>query len=198
MEVLKSKRILALVGLICLFLGVVMPYFQISIFGYSYEIKLLNFWEGKVMLVLIAANVIFIFRDYIKKYVPQLFNTSLGSKIQNASPKLAIIPTIGVAVFAVWLFISLDVDTTYLKHGLGFWCLWIGVICLVGHTFLYKKDLNTNQSPINYSQMQSSQPTQTNYFQSQSNGEQNIKFCPGCGNKCNLNANRCFMCGRKF
>lgn len=198
MEVLKSKRILALVGLICLFLGVVMPYFQISIFGYSYEIKLLNFWEGKVMLVLITANVIFIFRDYIEKYVPQLFNTSLGSKIQNASPKLAIIPTIGVAVFAVWLFISLDVDTTYLKHGLGFWCLWIGVICLVGHTLLYKKDLNINQLPINYSQMQPSQPTQTNYFQSQSNGEQNIKFCPGCGNKCNLNADRCFMCGRKF
>ena len=198
MEVLKSKRILALVGLICLFLGVVMPYFQISIFGYSYEIKLLNFWEGKVMLVLITANVIFIFRDYIEKYVPQLFNTSLGSKIQNASPKLALIPTIGVAVFAVWLFISLDVDTTYLKHGLGFWCLWIGVICLVGHTLLYKKDLNINQLPINYSQMQPSQPTQTNYFQSQSNGEQNIKFCPGCGNKCNLNADRCFMCGRKF
>ena len=198
MEVLKSKRILALVGLICLFLGVVMPYFQISIFGYSYEIKLLNFWEGKVMLVLITANVIFIFRDYIEKYVPQLFNTSLGSKIQNASPKLAIIPTIGVAVFAVWLFISLDVDTTYLKHGLGFWCLWIGVICLVGHTLLYKKDLNINQLPINYSHMQPSQPTQTNYFQSQSNGEQNIKFCPGCGNKCNLNADRCFMCGRKF
>lgn len=185
MKVLKNKRILAFAGLICLFLGVVMPYFKVSIFGYSYEIKLWGFWEGKVMMSLIVANVLFIFKDYIERYVPQLFNTSLGSKVQNASQKWAIIPTVGVATFAVWLYIRLDVDTTYLKHGLGFWSLWIGIICLIGHAILYKKNLNVNRS-------------QTNYSQPQSNVEQSVKFCPGCGNKCDLNVDRCFMCGRQF
>lgn len=198
MEILKNKRVLALIGLICLFLGVIMPYFQVSIFGYTYEIKLWGYWEGKVMLILIIANVMFIFKDYIEKYVPQLFNTGLGSKIQNASPKLAIIPTIGVAAFAIWLYISLDIDTTYLEHGLGFWCLWIGVICLVGHTIFYKKDSSINSSAINYSQVTPAPQSQANYFQPSSNVEQNVKFCPSCGNKCNANADRCFMCGRQF
>ncbi len=198
MEILKNKRVLALIGLICLFLGIIMPYFQVSIFGYTYEIKLWGYWEGKVMLILIIANVMFIFKDYIEKYVPQLFNTDLGSKIQNANPKLAIIPTIGVAAFAIWLYISLDIDTTYLEHGFGFWCLWIGVICLVGHTIFYKKDSSINSSAINYSQVTPSPQSQTNYFQPSSNVEQNVKFCPSCGNKCNSNADRCFMCGRQF
>lgn len=25
-----------------------------------------------------------------------------------------------------------------------------------------------------------------------------IKFYPSCGNKCDINTNKCFMCGRQF
>lgn len=158
-------------------------------------------------MVLILSNILFIFKDYVEKYVPQLFNTNLGSKIQNANPKFAIVPTIGVAAFAVWLYLRLDVDTTYLKHGLGFWSLWAGVVCMLGHTFLYKKNLVSTSNNNTYSQSMQ-QPSynqaQQNYNQTSYNQQsmqqpqQNVKFCPGCGNKCDANADRCFMCGRQF
>lgn len=139
MEKIKNTRILSMIGLLCLFLGVILPYFTFSFLGIKQSIALWSYWEGKVMMILIVANVLFIFKDYVEKYVPQLLNSTIGKKIQNANPKLAIIPTILVAVFAVYLYTKTDIDSNYIKHGLGFWSLWIGVICLVAHTFLYKK-----------------------------------------------------------
>lgn len=140
MEKIKNTRILSAVGLVCLFLGVILPYFTFSFLGYKYEIKLWGYWEGKVMMILILANVLFIFKDYVEKYVPQLFNSEIGTKIKEANSKFAIIPTILVAAFAIYLYAKLDVDTTYLKYGIGFYSLWVGVACLVVHTFLYKKN----------------------------------------------------------
>lgn len=204
MEKLKSTRILSAIGLVCLFLGVVLPYFKFSFLGYTQEIKLWGYWEGKIMMALIVANILFIFKDYVEKYAPQLFNSNLGSKIQNANEKFAIVPTIGVAAFAIWLYIRLDIDTTYLKHGLGFWTLWIGVIFLVAHTFIYKKgsvsnpisqQVNYNQSQQNVNMMNNGQPTQQPM---NNNVNSNVKYCPGCGNQCVSNADRCFMCGRTF
>lgn len=205
MEVIRNKRILALVGIVGLILGCFLPYYTFSFFGYTQSISLLGYWEGKIVLLLTLANALFIFQDFIEKYVPQLFDTNLGIKIKNANPKMAILPTIGIAVFAVWLYIRLDVDTTYLKHGLGFWCLWIGVICLIGHTFLYK-NANVNQSQINYSQINQSNDSQV---QSQSSIQQvqqsmqpeidsNKKICPHCRNQVDVNAENCFLCGNKF
>lgn len=100
----------------------------------------------------------------------KMFDSGIGSKIQNANDKFVIVPTILVAGFAVWLYVKLDVDTTYLKHGLVFWSLWVGVICLVAHTFIYKKDsvssnqkfqqVNCNQPQQNISMVSSQQPIQ--------------------------------------
>lgn len=201
MEKLKSTRILSAIGLVCLFFGVILPYFKATFFGYTHEIKLWGYWEGKIMMALIVANILFIFKDYVEKYVPQLFNSNLGRKIQNASEKYAIIPTIGVAAFAIWLYIRLDIDTTYLKHGLGFWTLWIGVICLVAHTFLYKKENENHQvsQQVHYSESQPSTSVINNEQQFMNdNIHSNVKRCPGCGNQCDSNAVQCFMCGRMF
>ena len=168
MEKLKNTRILAAVGIVCLFLSVTcFPYLKFSMFGYSTSIKLWGYWEGKVIMVLIVANLLFIFRDYVEKYVPKMFDTRIGEKIKNANSKYSIIPTIGIVIFVIWLYNELDVDTSYLKYGLGFYFLWLGVICLVGHTFLYKKELpKSNSSQVlqentyntNYTGVQ---PTQT-------------------------------------
>ena len=168
MEKLKNTRILAAVGIVCLFLSVTcLPYLNFSMFGYSTSIKLWGYWEGKVIMVLIVANLLFIFRDYVEKYVPKMFDTRIGEKIKNANSKYSIIPTIGIVIFVIWLYNELDVDTSYLKYGLGFYFLWLGVICLVGHTFLYKKELpKSNSSQVlqentyntNYTGVQ---PTQT-------------------------------------
>lgn len=74
MEAIKNKRILALVGIICLFIGTITPYFKVSLLGYSYSISLWKYWEGKVIVALIIANTMFIFKDYLQKYVPQVFD----------------------------------------------------------------------------------------------------------------------------
>lgn len=165
MDKLKNTRILGLVGIVGLFLGIVMPYLTFSFLGYTQSISLWGYWEGKVMMVLTIANGLFIFKDYVQKYVPKLFETPLGQKIENANPKMALIPTILVVVFAIYLYTTLDVDTNYLKYGLGFWTLWIGVVALVAHSILYKgNDVQINQ-PV---QPQMSEPVQQPQAQSQS------------------------------
>lgn len=141
MEVIKNKRILALVGIGGLLLGCFLPYYTVSIFGYTQSVSLWGYWEGKIVLLLTLANALFIFQDYIEKYVPQLLNNWVGDLVQKGkNPKFAIIPTILVAVFAISLIIRLDVDSEYIKYGLGFWVLWIGIISLIGHAIFYKNE----------------------------------------------------------
>lgn len=194
MEVIKNKRILALVGIAGLILGCFLPYYTISLFGYTQSISLWGYWEGKIVLVLTLANALFIFQDFIEKYVPQLFNNWVGNLVQKAkNPKFALVPTILVAVFAISLIIRLDVDSDYIKYGLGFWVLWIGIIALIGHAIFYKKQnvqSVQSQQSVNYQQVQ--QPMQ------QPQIDPTKKFCPHCRNQVDANAETCFMCGNKF
>jgi len=205
MEKLRNTRILALVGIIALVLGTIMPYITVSVFGYSDSISLWGYWEGKLIVVLAVANLLFIFKDFVEKYIPQLFNTTLGRKIKNLNnPKFSLIPTVLVAVFAIYLYNKLDLDaiSKYLKYGLGFWSLWIGVISLVAHAILYKYPVaniqqNTQQQPMNYNYNQ--QSTQQQPMQQDNNIPQTgVKICPACGNKCDANTNKCFMCGNQI
>ena len=200
MEVIKNKRILALVGIAGLILGCFLPYYTFSLFGYTQSISLWGYWEGKIILVLTLANALFIFQDYIEKYIPQLFNNWIGNIVQTAkNPKLALVPTILVAVFAISLIIRLDVDSKYIKYGLGFWVLWIGIIALIGHAIFYKKqNVKSAQQVANYQPMQQSmqQPVQQPTQQSQIDPTK--KFCPHCRNQVDVNAETCFMCGNKF
>lgn len=190
MEVIKNKRILALVGIIGLILGSFLPYYKISFLGISKTIALWGYLEGKVIFILTLANALFIFQDYIEKYVPQLFNNWVGNIVQKAkNPKLSIVPTILAALFVISLIIRIDIDTNYVKYGLGFWVLWIGIISLIGHSIFYKKEevqtVEQSQQPINYQQVEPQiDPTK--------------KVCPQCRTQVDLNTDTCFMCGNKF
>ena len=193
MEIIKNKRILALVGIIGLILGCFLPYYTVSLFGYSESISLWGYWEGKIILILTLANALFIFQDFIEKYIPRLFNNWIGNLVQKSkNPKYALVPTILVAVFAFSLIIRLDIDTDYVDHGLGFWVLWIGIISLIGHAIFYKKQGMQSvqqEQTVNYQQTQ--QP-----IQSQTEIER--KFCPNCGNQITSNTDSCTICGNKF
>jgi len=106
------------------------------------------------MMALTIANLLFIFKDVVKKYAPQLYASNIGQKIENANPKFSIVPTILVVAFTIYLTVRLDVDTTYIKHSTGFYALWLGIICLGAHSFLYKKsDTEGYQIPQNNSYM---------------------------------------------
>jgi hypothetical protein len=86
MEYIKNKRILALIGLISLFVGCVTPYVKfeapaiLMMRAQSYEVVLSDGWEGRVIIGLTLINALFIFKDYAEKYIPQIFNSKIGEK----------------------------------------------------------------------------------------------------------------------
>lgn len=218
MEKLKNKRILALVGIIGLIFGIMMPYFKVSVYGYTKTISLWGYWEGKVIFILTIAIGLIIFRDIVEKYAPQLFNNSVGKFVEKIdNPKYALIPTILVACYAIYLITKVDVSSQFVKYGLGFYVLWIGIISLFGHAFLYKKqNINTQynqtsngEQQIRYSQTSQPQNNQINNSQQQMGYNQinqtvqpqfnsTKKYCSNCGNQVSENASNCFMCGNKL
>ncbi len=136
-EKMKNTRILAIVGIAGLILGTIFPYVSYSFFGSSLSISLWDYWQGKVVLVLAIANLLFIFRDVVEKYIPSLFNTDIGKKIADMNnSKGSLVPTILAVIFVLYLQIRLDVD--FDNYSLGFYLLWIGVIALVAYAFLHK------------------------------------------------------------
>lgn len=189
MKTFKNTRILAFCGLCCLFLAEMLPYLTFSFWGYFQQIKLWNYFEGKAMMFLILLDAVFIFHDYIEKYIPNFKNSKMGKKMLDINPKLAFIFTIGIAFFAIWLSLRLDIDTRYLKRGSGFYCLWGGIFCLTLHSFVYRKERQNHSVSVE---------SQTEYASSPEIVNSNMKFCPNCGNQVQTNAEICFMCGRKF
>lgn len=141
MEKLKTTRILGVIGIAGLILGVILPYIKYEFLEYKYSLTLWGYWEGKIILILAIANLLFIFKDMVEKYVPSLFKTDIGKKVQNINnPKYSLVPTILSAIFAIYLTLKLDIAFKY--YNLGFYALWIGVICLVAYAIIHKKDSN--------------------------------------------------------
>ena len=98
-----------------MFLGTILPFITLKVFGISNSASLWKYWEGKIVLLLIIINTLFIFKDYIKKYVPQIFNSGIGKMIENANSKLSIIPTLVAVTFV--LYLTFNSCGKYLKFG---------------------------------------------------------------------------------
>lgn len=141
LDKLKNTRLLAGIGVVCMILGTMFSYVSYDIFGYAYDIALFDYLEGKIILIIAIANLLFIFKDFVEKYIPSLFNTGIGKKIKDINnPKASLVPTILGAAFAIYLTLKLDVE--FSAYGLGFYSLWIGVICLVAYAILHKNNEN--------------------------------------------------------
>lgn len=139
LDKLKNTRLLAGIGVACMILGTIFSYVSYDIFGYVYDIALWDYLEGKIILLIAVANLLFIFKDFVEKYIPSLFNTSIGKKIKDINnPKASLVPTILGAIFAVYLTSKLDVS--FSNYSLGFYSMWIGVICLVAYAIIYKNN----------------------------------------------------------
>lgn len=139
-EKIKTTRILATIGIIALIVGTIMPYVKYEIWTYKYSISLWSFWEGKVIMLLVLANVLFIFKDIVEKYVPFLFNSTIGRKVQECNnQKYSLIPTILVAAITLYLNMGQGVEL-FEYYSIGFYSLWIGTISLVVYAFLHKNN----------------------------------------------------------
>ncbi len=207
MEKVKKTRVLGLIGIIGLILGTILPYIKVSLFGYSQTLSLWKYWEGKVIILLAVLNTMFIFKDYIKQYVPQLFNSPFGKWIENANDKMSLIPTVLSAVFAIYLYSELSGEMgSYLKYSVGFYVLWASIACLVAFSFLYKGNgeatVQAGTTPTQPMQPPAAtpvapQPVQTAPVQ-QPTAMPATKFCPNCGNKVDANINQCPTCGSQI
>ena len=141
-EKCKTTRILGAIGIVGLIIGVIMPYVKYDFFGYKYSISLWGYWEGKIIMLLAIANLLFIFKDIVEKYVPVLFNSNLGQKIKECeNPKYSLIPTVLSAIFTIYLTSILGIDS-FEYYNIGFYAIWIGTISLVAYAFLHRKEDN--------------------------------------------------------
>ena len=144
-EKCRTTRILGLIGIVGLILGIIMPYVTFNVFGYKYSLSLWGYWEGKIMMTLTVANLLFIFKDLVEKYVPSLFNSTIGQKIRDCkNPKFSLIPTVLCAILAIYLTSIVEVDNVS-SFGLGFYVMWIGTLSLIAYAFLHKQDSNEYQ-----------------------------------------------------
>lgn len=143
-EKCRTTRILGAIGIIGLICGTIFPYVKYSFWGYSYSISLWGYWEGKIIMILAIANLLFIFKDLVEKYVPALFNNGLGRKIKECeNPKFSLIPTVLCAIFTIYLTSILGIES-FSYYNIGFYAIWLGTICLVLYAFLHKSDSNDN------------------------------------------------------
>ena len=135
LDKIRNTRILAGIGIVGLILGTMLAYVDYTFIS----ISLFDYLEGKIILIIAVANLLFIFKDFVEKYIPALFNTGIGRKIADIkNPKASLVPTILAAAFAIYLTLKLDVSFKY--YSLGFYSLWIGVICLVAYAILHKNN----------------------------------------------------------
>lgn len=168
---LKHTRLLAGIGLAAMFLGTLLPYIKYSMFGYAIKLSLWKYWEGKIVLILLIANAIFFFKDYIEKYIPSLLNVSVWKKISELKYQYAMIPSIIAVAFILYLTIKLDINFGY--YNIGFYTLWFGVICIIiyliinkGKPVIPQKDISKQEE--NYNNFQNTN-NETNYNINQSN-----------------------------
>lgn len=139
LEKMRNTRLLAGIGIVCLILGTFFSYVSYSIWGYTYQLSLFDYWEGKIILIIAIANLLFIFKDFVEKYIPSLFKSGIGRKIADINnPKASLVPTIAAAAFALYLTLKLDVS--FSNYSLGFYSLWLGVIALVAYAFLHRNN----------------------------------------------------------
>lgn len=93
-------------------------------------------------MLLAIINLLFIFKDIVENYIPKLFNSNIGIKIKECkNPKFSLILTVLIAILAIVLTSIVGVSA-FRYYNIGFYLIWIGIICLIAYAFLYKAETN--------------------------------------------------------
>jgi len=129
LEKIKTTKMLACIGTLCMFLGTVIGYARLNVLGYTANVQLYKHFEGIIILIDAIVSFLFIFKDIVATYIPKVFESGIGKKISEmSSSRIALIST-GIAVLmAIILHVRLDFSLTHFT--LGFYLLYFGIICL--------------------------------------------------------------------
>ena len=133
LSVLKSTKILGIVGSILLIIGTLFPFYTVSFLGIKASVKLIENTAGKIMLIVGIISLAMIFIDFIISKIPEGKATFL---LNLRNQKLILIPA---AIALILLIVSANQDTYGLgKLAFGFYLLLIGIIALAAYPFMYK------------------------------------------------------------
>ncbi len=133
LSVLKSTKILGIVGSILLIIGTLFPFYTVSFLGIKASVKLIENTAGKIMLIVGIISLAMIFIECIISKFPEGKATFL---LNLRNQKLILIPA---AIALILLIVSANQDTYGLgKLAFGFYLLLIGIIALVAYPFMYK------------------------------------------------------------
>lgn len=224
-ELIENKRILALVGILGNVLGIILPFYTITFFGYTSSAAAIDSWVGIVLLIFVILSGVVIFSDLIKSKFPEVLNNSFGKFIEKVNdPKFGFVPAVIIALFIIYLISKTKDFLNVLDFGIGFYLMCLGVLGFVGHGIFYKGNkkvavqtmsneqnmYNNVQTTIisNEPQVNSNNETTNTIENTQSINNQTIqniepqpelphKFCPNCGTKLTGDATSCFMCGKE-
>ena len=143
LEKCKKTRILAVIGVIGLILGTILPYIKITIFGITLSESLFSHWAGKILLLLAIAIFLFIFKDVVEQLVPAIFNNNFMKKIQEwNSSKCTLILTVIIAIIAIYIASQFETNS-FEYYNIGFYSLWIGIISMIAYSILHKNDVSS-------------------------------------------------------
>ena len=140
MKILKTNKLLGLLGLIILFVGVIGPFFVVSLFGFSTSTALVNHWEGIVIIILIVASLLFMYKEKVVELVPSLKNNPFVKKVMTQKYKVLLVFAIIIAALVIIELISDSNSLSLVHFGWGFYLYWIGVLLFGVHTFFYNPD----------------------------------------------------------
>ena len=103
-ELIENKRILALVGILGNVLGIILPFYTITFFGYTSSAAAIDSWVGIVLLIFGILSGVVIFSDLIKSKFPEVLNNSFGKFIEKVNdPKFGFVPAVIIALFIIYL-----------------------------------------------------------------------------------------------
>ena len=144
MEKLKTTRILGLVGAILLIVGNFFSLASVSVLGLSRSFTYFE-GEGKIVVVLGILDLCFIYLDKIKNALGEK-TPSFIDKFLPWSQKAVLVPAIIVALMLIRFSTDSNIRdfNTYIRYGMGYFILWIGVIATAVYPFLYKDEDASN------------------------------------------------------
>ena len=138
MKILKNNKVVGMVGMLLMFIGTIAPFYVVKILSLSTSASLIKNWKGIVIILLIVAGLLFMFRDKVVELVPSLKDNPFTKKVQSLKYKFLCV-LVGIIIGLVILILIADSESLkYVSFGWGFYVLIIGIILTALHAYFYE------------------------------------------------------------
>lgn len=141
---MKTTRILGIIGLILTYIGLMIPFAGIEVWGYESTSAYMEVYDnGKGVMLLWLLTVIIMYSDIIAANWPRGEKIMSLLKNQKAVLVPCVISLIILIATTVCLFSDYDDDVSLYP---GYFISWLGLISTVAYALLYKGNNSSNNS----------------------------------------------------